>query len=305
MHAQDSRTANVPGETLNDHAPIVVEDPCDAEAAAAMACVLVRVPVDDNGLCTDQLPPGSAALVHVTPDHQRPLGAVLSRDRRIALLHWATHAGALVLEEDIDGELRYGDMNVPSLMSMDRSERVILLGGFGVSLGPWLDIAYLVLPRWLVPYAQTTRRWIDDSRGGFEHAVLAEYLASGGYARHLHRLTKTYSGRRDTLRTALRRHFGTEAQVWGEQAGLHLAWFPPPDLGSAGYLARLARRHGLDAAAVRDDVVLLGFGVIDEQHIEAGICRLADALSGSYEALLPVATMPIGFVNATAPGAQI
>jgi GntR family transcriptional regulator/MocR family aminotransferase len=297
--------ATYDGATPKDHARIVVEDPCDAEAAAAMAGVLVRVPVDADGLCTDQLPVGSAALIHVTPEHQRPLGAVLSRDRRIALLRWAGEAGALILEEDIDGELRYGDMNVPSLMSLDRSERVILLGGFGVSLGPWLDIAYMVLPRWLVPYAQTTRRRIDDSRGGFEHTVLAEYMAGGGYARHLHRLTKTYAGRRDTLLTALRRHLGAEVQVWGEQAGLHLAWFPPPDRGSPENLARLARRLGLDAAAVRDDVVLLGFGVTDEHHIEAGIRRLADTRSGSCEKLRPVAAAPIGFVGATSYGARI
>ena len=295
------------GETAKDRVRIVVEDPCDADAAAALAGdggVLVRIPVDADGLCTDQLPLGSATLIHVTPEHQRPLGAVLSRDRRIALLHWAAHAGALILEEDIDGELRYGDMNVPSLMSMDRSERVILLGGFGVSLGPWLDIAYMVLPRWLVPYAQTARRLVDDSRGGFEHTVLAEYLASGGYARHLHRLTKTYAARRDTLLSALRRHFGAEAQVWGEHAGLHLAWFPPPDRGSPGYLARLARRVGLEAAAVRDSVVLLGFGVTDEHHIEASVRRLADGLPGSYDELPPVAAMPIGFADATAQGAQ-
>jgi GntR family transcriptional regulator / MocR family aminotransferase len=291
------------GETAQDDARIVVEDPCDAEAAAAMAGVLVRVAVDADGLCTDQLPAGHAALIHVTPEHQRPLGAVLSRERRIALLHWAARAGALILEEDIEGELRYGDMDVPSLMSLDRSKRVILLGGFGVSLGPWLDIAYMVLPRWLVPYAQTTRRWIDDSRGGFEHAVLAEYLAGGGYARHLHRLTKTYAGRRDALLTALRRHFGAESRVWGEQAGLHLAWFPPPDRGSPGYLASLARRVGLDAAVARDDVVLLGFGVTDEHHIETAVRRLADAVPGSYEELPPVAAM--GFANATAQSAQI
>jgi GntR family transcriptional regulator/MocR family aminotransferase len=295
-------------ETPKDHSRIVVEDPCDADAAGAMAGdgrILVRVPVDADGWCTDQLPRGGATLIHVTPEHQRPLGVALSRDRRIALLHWAAHAGALILEEDIDGELRYGDMNVPSLMSLDRSERVILLGGFGVSLGPWLDIAYMVLPRWLVPYAQTTRRWIDDSRGGFEHTVLAAYLTSGGYARHLHRLTKTYATRRDALLTALRRHFGDDTQVWGEQAGLHLAWFPPPDKGSPGHLAGLARRLGLDAAAVRDDVLLLGFGATDEHHIEAGIRRLADALPAASEALPPVAAMPVGFTGRTAHGAQI
>jgi GntR family transcriptional regulator / MocR family aminotransferase len=291
-----------------DHARIVVEDPCDADAAAAMACeggVLLRVPVDADGLLTDLLPPGGAALIHVTPEHQRPLGAVLSRERRTALLHWAGRAGALVLEEDIDGELRYGDMNVPSLMSLDRSERVILLGGFGVSLGPWLDVAYMVLPRWLVPYAQTTRRWIDDSRGGLEHTVLAEYLASGGYARHLHRLTKTYASRRDALLTALSRHLDEPPTIWGEQAGLHVAWFPPTGLASAGYVAALARRHGLDAASVRENAVLLGFGVTDEHHIETGIRRLAAALSGGDEVVPPVTALSAGAGSAMTRGAQI
>jgi GntR family transcriptional regulator/MocR family aminotransferase len=196
-------------------------------------------------------------------------------------------------------------MNVPSLMNLDRSERVILLGGFGASLGPWLDLAYLVLPRWLIPYAQTTRRWIDDSRGGFEHAVLAEYLASGGYARHLHRLTKTYASRRDALLAGLRRHLGAEIQVWGAQAGLQLAWFPPPELGSSPYLAALARRQGLDAAAVRDDVVVLGFGATDEHHIETALRRLADSLPAISEKLPPVAVIPLGFSGTTAHGMHI
>jgi GntR family transcriptional regulator/MocR family aminotransferase len=196
-------------------------------------------------------------------------------------------------------------MNVPSLMRLDRSERVILLGGFGSSLGPWLDIAYMVLPRWLVPYAHTVRRRIDDSRGGFEYTVLAEYLASGGYARHLHRLTKTYASRRDALLTALRRHFGEQTQIWGEHAGLHLAWFPPAERASPGYLAALARRHGLDAAAVRDNAVLLGFGQIDEHHIDAGVRRLAEALSGTGHAPAPVAAMPIRRSATLAHGAQI
>ncbi len=211
-----------------DQTRIVVEDPCDADAAAAMAGeggTLVRVPVDADGLRTDHLPDGDAALIHVTPEHQRPLGSVLSRDRRFALLQWAARAGALILEEDIDGELRYGGMTAPSLMSLDRSERVILLGGFSVSLGPWLDIAYMVLPRWLVPFALAARRLIDDSRNSLEQAALADFLGGGGYARHVHRLTKAYAIRRDALLVALGRHLGGSGLVWGQQAGLHLAWF--------------------------------------------------------------------------------
>jgi DNA-binding transcriptional MocR family regulator len=272
-----------------EQARVVVEDPCDADAAAAMAGaggVLVRVPVDVDGLRTDLLPDGDAALIHVTPEHQRPLGAVLSRDRRAALLQWAGRAGALILEEDIAGELRYGHMTVPPLIALDRSERVILLGGFGVSLGPWLDMAYMVLPRWLVPFARAARRLIDDSRSGLEQLALADFLGGGGYARHLHRVSKAYASRRDALLAALRRHLGTQPMVWGQQAGLHLAWFPPPALGPPASLAELARHCGLEAAALPAgtrgaQAVLLGFGLQPEHHIETRIARFAGLMHAS------------------------
>jgi GntR family transcriptional regulator/MocR family aminotransferase len=278
-------------------APTVMEEPCDAQAAAVLASErgeLIRVPVDADGLRTDRLPEGDAALIHVTPEHQRPLGVRLSRERRDALLAWADRAGALILEEDCEGELRYGDMNIPSLMSLDTSERVILLGGFSVSLGPWLDLAYMVLPRGVAAGAQAMRRLIDDSRSSLEQMALAEFLRGGGYARHLHRVTKAYASRRDTLLTALRRHLGGRSLVWGQQAGLHLAWFPPQDFGSASAIATLARGHGLDAAWAGDDVVLLGFGVPDEQRIETGVRDMAEHLLAGQERPSPVPGMTIG-----------
>ena len=290
----------------NDAARIVVEDPCDAAAAAVLAgegARLARVEIDQDGLCADRLPEGDAALIHLTPEHQRPLGVILSRARRAAVLDWAARNGALILEEDIDGELRYDNMNIPSLMSLDRSERVIMLGGFGVSLGPLLDMAYLVLPRWLAPFAQSTRRLIDDSRGGLEQMALAEFMGGGGYARHLHRLSKVYASRRDALLAALRRHLGDRSSVWGHHAGLHLAWRPSADAGPPAALAALARRHGLDASAPRHDVVLLGFGLLDERHIETGVRRLAEALMAPPESIAAASAPSPGFARTFSQGA--
>jgi GntR family transcriptional regulator/MocR family aminotransferase len=275
---------------LRPGARAVVEDPCDANAAAVLAgeaVELMRVPVDADGLCTDCLPGGEVALVHVTPEHQRPLGVALALPRRVALLAWADRAGALVLEEDCEGELRYGEMNAPSLMSLDTAARVILLGGFGISLGPWVGTSYLVLPRRLMAAALAARRLIDDSRGGLEEAALADLLGGGGYARHLHRLGKTYVSRRDVLLAALRRHFGSPVLTWGEHAGLHLAWFPPPEAGSPSYLAALARRCGLEAAALATDTrhqtpggraVMLGFGSLSERQLESRVVEFATRL---------------------------
>ncbi len=266
---------------------IVVEDPCDPNAAAALAdpSDLIRVPVDADGLRTDDLPDGPATLLYVTPEHQRPLGVALSHDRRIALLSWAEDSGAMVLEEDCEGELRYGAMSAPSLMSLDTGQRVILLGGFCASLGPWVDMAYLVLPRRLIAGALAARRLIDDSRSSLEQIALADFLAGGGYARHLHRLTKTYASRRDTLLRALRQVGGQDA-VWGGQAGLHLVWFPRADIGAPSGLAALARHCGLEAATAPvgksgtplTTALLLGFGNLPERQIEPRIARFATLL---------------------------
>ena len=275
---------------LRPGARAVVEDPCDPRAAAAFASVgasLVRVPVDADGMCTGLLPSGRAALVHVTPEHQRPLGVTLDAARRTALLDWATRSGAVVVEEDCDGELRYHGMDVPPLMSLDQSEHVILVGGFQCSLGPWLTLGFMAVPPRLVPAALAARRLIDDSSRWLEETALAEFLTGGGYARHLHRLGKAYASRRDALVAALRRHFGEGTRTWGSGAGLHLAWMPPANAGSMIGLARLASHCGLEAAVPVTEgsrsggpahALLLGFGCLSEAQINSRTAQFAAAL---------------------------
>jgi len=131
---------------LRPGARAVLEDPCEESAASLYAAAqadIIRVPVDADGICTDRLPQGPAALVHVTPEHHRPLGAALSADRRQHLLDWAVRAGAMVLEEDSQGEFRYAPLAAPPLMNLDREGRVVHVGCFASTLGPWLTLAYL------------------------------------------------------------------------------------------------------------------------------------------------------------------
>jgi GntR family transcriptional regulator / MocR family aminotransferase len=258
----------------------VIEQPCDPrseELLASTGATLVRVPVDETGVQTDLLPPGPVAMVLVTPEHQRPLGAVMSDVRRRALLGWAGRSGAIVIADDVDGELRYEAMNARPLMSLDHDGRVIHLGGFALSLGPGLQQAYLAMPRSLIARAWAASRLIDDHAGRLETRALAHFLESGAYARHLHQVRKTYLGRRDALIGALRRQFGSDIRLGGHGGGLHVVWHLPDRLGHASVVANLARNHGLDAVAIGANAVLMGFGTPSDSHIEAGVIRLAEA----------------------------
>jgi len=73
--------------------------PPAVELLRGLGLHVAGVPVDDQGLVVDALP-DAARLVYVTPSHQFPLGSVLSRARRRALLRWATAHDAAVVEDD-------------------------------------------------------------------------------------------------------------------------------------------------------------------------------------------------------------
>lgn len=65
-----------------------------------------------------------AQIVHVTPSHQFPTGAVLSAGRREALLQWAQEEeGRYILEDDYDSEFRFLGRPVPALQGMARRKR--------------------------------------------------------------------------------------------------------------------------------------------------------------------------------------
>nr|WP_294519410.1 PLP-dependent aminotransferase family protein [uncultured Rhodopila sp.] len=267
-----------PGSRAVTEAP---GDPAAELMFAGSGANLVTVPVDEDGIQTERLPAGGAALVLVTPEHQRPLGSVLSLKRRHALLSWAARAGATVIEEDSDGELRYEEMDAPALMTLDRDGIVLHAGDFAAALGPGVMLGYLAVPQRLIGPARAASRLAGAFAGRLEAEALATLIDSGSYARHLHAVRKAYLLRRDALIRSLRRHFGETARISGAAAGLHLVWTLPPQLRSAAAVAAMARRLGLDAGRVGERAVLLGFGVPAVQQIETAVERLAQALGGA------------------------
>ena len=274
---------------------VVLEDPSEDLTVAAYqdaGAEIMRVAVDSQGLRTELLPEGNADLVHVTPEHQRLLGSPLSLERRRALLDWCKRAGAMVLEDDSPGELHYSSRHASPLILLDQDQRVMLIGSFATSLGPWLRMAYLVVPRRLSLAATSICQVVGGSPSRMEQIAMAELLQGGCYARHVHKVGKIYAARRDALVTALHRHFGGEQTMWGAHAGLHLAWFPGSEIGRPSVIAQSARQCGLEAIALPSaaghsglgaQAVMLGFGTLSESQIDQRVERLAASLTKYIE----------------------
>lgn len=226
---------------------------------------LVPVPVDAEGIDIDygikHAP--DAALAVVTPGQQAPLGFTLSLTRRLRLLDWAAWTGTWVIEDDYLSELQLNGRAAPSLVSLDRGGRVIHIGSFSKTISPALRLGFIVAPPALAAHFAEVAACLATPPGPSVQLAIAEFMREGYYLRHLRRMKRVYSAKRDALLKNLRAD-GGEISVAGLTMLLHLpagtpdvviarethafgmapvplsVWYASPDLAPSGLLMGLA-----------------------------------------------------------------
>ena len=254
---------------------------------AINGCQIVPVPVDGEGLDVaagiKRCRTARAALV--TPSHQYPLGVTMSASRRLQLLDWAQSSESWVIEDDYDSEYRYESMPIASLQGLDCNSRVIYIGTFSKVLFPSLRLGYLVVPPDLTERFLAVRLAMDIGPPSFYQAVLADFISTGHFSRHIRRMRLLYSERRRVLIDSIRKELGFAADVTGGEAGMHLSvtlkgiddcevaerasrqnlWLVPL---STSYLGK-ASRQGF----------ILGFGSTEVADIPNAVRKLRTVLS--------------------------
>ena len=204
-----------------------LEDPgyfISRQALMLAGADIVAVGVDAEGLHVaegEALAP-DARLAVVTPSHQSPLGMTLSLPRRLALLAWASAAGAWIVEDDYDSEYRYSGPPSPALKSLDARDRVLYAGSFSKVLMPGLRLGYLVVPQVQVAAFADASRLSDGGQPVLPQSIVARFMTEGHFARHIRRMRVLYADRRAALAAALATEFGEQLCIELQAGGMHL-----------------------------------------------------------------------------------
>jgi GntR family transcriptional regulator / MocR family aminotransferase len=266
---------------------VALEDPgyppvraCFEAASAKVAAV----PVDDEGLLVHRLP-AQARIICVTPSHQFPLGCVLSARRRAALLEFARAHGAVVIEDDYDGEFRFEERPLDALQTLDRTESVFYVGTFSKSLMPALRLGYIVAPPWARSALIAAKSLADGPCCALTQDILSVLIEEGHLARHVRSMLRIYAGRREALLAILQRDFASWLQPVPSSAGLHVSAVTRLDADDRDLEKRALRAgvgvRALSHFAVRRGArrgVIFGYGAIGEASIVEGLGRLRRAL---------------------------
>ncbi|RSD09213.1 MocR-like pyridoxine biosynthesis transcription factor PdxR [Amycolatopsis eburnea] len=260
--------------------------PTQRRALADAGLETVPLAVDADGVDPSVLDrsPGIGAVL-LTPSHQFPLGVALRYDRRAAIVEWARRRGALVIEDDYDGEFRYDRSPVGALQGLDR-DHVLYLGTASKSLAPGLRLGWLVVPDRLVGAVIAQKGETEETVGFVNQLAMTEFVESGAYDRHIRAMRAQYRRRRRHLVETLARH-APKVRMAGTAAGLHVL-LEQPGRTDDELVRRIATeqltveplgffRHP-DAAAARNGVVI-GFAAPSPSGWPGVLERLVRALA--------------------------
>jgi GntR family transcriptional regulator/MocR family aminotransferase len=271
-----------PGDT------VAVEEPGYPPVRSSLLALgarVIPVPVDDEGLRVSELP-DETRLVYVTPSHQFPLGMPMSLDRRLALLEWASARGALIVEDDYDGEFRFEGRPLESLKSLDRTGVVAYVGTFSKTIFPELRVGYVVPPETLAADFLKAKQIADWHGCSLTQTALARFMLEGDFGRHVRRVQKVYAQRRE----ALLGHLTGELSPWLESivpvAGIHLASQLRKGLTEEAVIG-LARKSSIGLYGISGfyagrrprQGLLFGYGDISADAIHASMTTLASLLA--------------------------
>jgi GntR family transcriptional regulator/MocR family aminotransferase len=267
---------------------VAFEDPGYDEtgriAADQAGVAVVRVPVDEHGLRVDELAASGAGAVVVTPAHQWPTGVVLSPTRRRALTDWAGRTGGWVVEDDYDAEFRYDREPVGAVQGL-APDRVITVGTVSKSLAPALRLGWLLCPADLAGAVADGKVRTDRGSPGLDQLVLARFLESGRFDRHLRRMRRAYAAKREVLVRTLAAE-APAVTLTGLAAGFHAVAGLPRGVAEGDVIASAAARgvglYGMSAqrstGAADPQQLVLGFGNLTETAIRTGLHRVTDLL---------------------------
>jgi DNA-binding transcriptional MocR family regulator len=129
--------------------------------------------------------------------YNNPLGCTMPEDRKLAALRLLAKHRVPLIEDDVYGDIHFGDERPRPFAALERRENSIYCGSFSKTLAPGYRVGWIATRRHMqrvleCKFASTLCAPV------LPQVALAAFLSSGGYDRHLRRMRCVFA---DTLRS--------------------------------------------------------------------------------------------------------
>ncbi|AZQ13126.1 PLP-dependent aminotransferase family protein [Shewanella khirikhana] len=229
---------------------IAVESPCFPgllQVIESLGMKVLEIPCSPGqGLSVEALQLALArwqvAALVLCPDFSNPTGSQMPLANRQRLLALAGEHDLAIIEDDLFSELQEPGKGIPALKALDTDGRVIYCSSVAKSLGSGLRLGWLCGGRYHGDIAKL-KAFRNVSEPLIIQALVAEFMASGGYGRHLGSLGKRLQLNLKKLRGWVEQAFPGQTQI-GRPEGGFVLWVSLPGIDS-GRLLSLAVAEGV------------------------------------------------------------
>lgn len=218
-------------ERLNLKAVEVATHPREGIDLAALAEALARHPVKACWLM---------------PSFQNPLGSLMPEEKKRALVALLARHQVPLIEDDVYGELHFAPERPPPAKAFDTEGLVMHCSSFSKCLAPGYRVGWVAAGRFATA-VQRLKLMTTLAAAVPSQQALSEYLAQGGYDRHLRQLRRSLARQQERALAAIARHFPAGTRVSRPEGGYFL-WVELPPTVDALTLHRQALAQGISLA---------------------------------------------------------
>jgi GntR family transcriptional regulator/MocR family aminotransferase len=266
---------------------VAVEDPAmDIVRSVFSSARAQMVPISSDGQGADPSrmrgPP--ARLIYVSPSVSFPFGAQMPERRRLEILAAARSQNAIVFECESCGELRYGGGRIKSLYGLDVDRRVIHYGGFFQTLGAFMNVGYLIVPKVLRDCFQEIGCLATTTPSAPILDAIAEFVEENEYAAHIRTVRSVYAKRLETVKRACKEIL-PDVAVSEPLGGLHVVLQFDADFDECA-VSEMAVSENLPVRSLSQYYqqkhwqkgLVLGFGAVPDQSVPSLVGRLSELI---------------------------
>jgi len=273
---------------------VVAESPAFANALSAFrnhGARVLEVPVDEEGmdvaaaarmLRREGIQP---RMFFVVPNFQNPTGETLSERRRESLCALAASCGAVIVEDDPYGLLRYRGHDVTPIQSLAVRADVVSVGSFSKTFLPGLRVGWVIAPTDVVRRMTAAKQTMDSSTGTLAQRIVLEFHRRGGVDAHIRQLRQMYAEKQERARAALEREFAGTGVTWNDPQGGFYFWVRLPRGVDSRALLDVALEEGVafvpgQAFTIRRDhsnALRFSISAPTPDRIDEGVRRLRRA----------------------------
>ena len=143
-----------------------------------------------DGIESKALWNSSIGALHITPYRSYPSGVSASASKKREYLRFAEERGAWIIEDDFESE--FSPMSKPeeTLFGLDNGSRVIYVNSFTMTVSAGIRMAYMVLPRVLVPVYTERLGFSSSTVPTLDQLVMARLISGGDFERHINRVRR-------------------------------------------------------------------------------------------------------------------